>query len=388
MSKKRILFIHHHKHFGGATRSLYDLVYITKKKFNVDLLTPNGPVVNFFKKLNVNLMIVTGVPKIDISFGGNYSGTRWLLLIREIYFFINFYFEFILKKTNKEYQIIHINEFLMIPILPFIKKKYKSSKIIIHLRTMITEKNNFLKKICFKIVEKNVHKIIAIDKNVKNCLPDKLKKKTIVIYNPQKFEKGFIAKKKSKVLRIGFIGPINKEKGIEKLILIAKKINMKKKGVLFVLFGNLEKSFLSNILHILNIKKNYYFYFKKNNFFKDKNIKIKKFTKNLKKIYSSFDINLSVQEPGSYGRSMIESASYNIPSLISLKKNFHEAVIHKKTGYFIKYNNEKSFIEGIDFFLKNRKKIDTLGKNNYIFFKKRHSIKIFEKNMMNLFLKI
>lgn len=388
MYKKRILFIHHHKHFGGATRSLYDLIYAAKKNFNVDLVTPRGQVVNFFKKLDVNLKVITGVPIIDISFGGSYSGTRWLLLIREIYRFIKFYFEFILKKDSKEYDIIHINEFLVIPILPFIKKKYKKSKIIIHLRTMITEKNDLLKKLCFNIIEKNVHKIIAIDKNVKNCLPNKLKKITTVIYNPQRFDKNVIKKKVSKVLKIGFVGPISKEKGVEKLIPAAKNINKNQKKVLFILFGNLEKSFLTTFLHILNIKKNYYFYFKKNNFFKNENIRVKKFTKNLKKIYQSFDVNLSIQEPGSYGRSMIESASYNIPSLISLKKNFNEAVIHKKTGFFVKHNNEKSLIEGINFFLKNKKNINKFGKNNYIFFKKRHSTEIFVKNIMNLFLKI
>ena len=88
--------------------------------------------------------------------------------------FYKILFEFI-KVNNKEYDIIHVNEFLAIPILPFIKKKH-AQKIIVHLRTMITNKNNFLKKICFSIVEKYVDKIIAIDKNVVNCLPSELKK--------------------------------------------------------------------------------------------------------------------------------------------------------------------------------------------------------------------
>ncbi len=388
MSKKKILFIHHHKHFGGATRSLYDLINAAKKKFNVHLLTPDGEVVSFFRKLNLKLIIVSGLPIIDISFSGRYKGVRWVLLIREIYYFIKFYFEFLLFVDKNKYDVIHINEFLVIPILPFIKKKYKSSKIVIHLRTIITEDNNFLKRICFNIVEKNVHTIIAIDENVKNCLPSKLKRKTVVMYNPQKFSKNLIKKKRSKILRIGFVGPINKDKGIEKLISVAKKINEKQRRVLFILFGNLEKNFLSTLLHYLNIKKNYYFYFKKNNFFKKENIKVKRFTKNINKIYKLFDVNISIQDPGSYGRSMIESASYNIPSLISLKKNFNEAIIHKKTGFFVKHDDEKSLIEGINFFLKNKKIINKLGRNNYLFFKKRHSTEIFTKNILNLFSKI
>ena len=367
---------------------MYDLINAAKKKFDVHLLTPDGAVVSFFRKLNLKLIIVSGLPIIDISFSGRYKGVRWLLLIREIYYFIKFYFEFLLFVDKNKYDVIHINEFLVIPILPFIKKKYKSSKIVIHLRTIITEDNNFLKRICFNIVEKNVHTIIAIDENVKNCLPSKLKRKTVVMYNPQKFSKNLIKKKRSKILRIGFVGPINKDKGIEKLISVAKKINEKQRRVLFILFGNLEKNFLSTLLHYLNIKKNYYFYFKKNNFFKKENIKVKRFTKNINKIYKLFDVNISIQDPGSYGRSMIESASYNIPSLISLKKNFNEAIIHKKTGFFVKHDDEKSLIEGINFFLKNKKIINKLGRNNYLFFKKRHSIEIFTKNILNLFSKI
>lgn len=388
MSKKKILFIHHHKHFGGATRSLYGLINAAKKKFDVDLLTPDGEVVNYFRKLNIKLITVAGLPIIDISFAGRYFGARWLLLLREMYYFIRFYFEVFLVRDKNKYDIIHINEFLVIPILPFIKKKYKSSKIVVHLRTILTEQNNFLKKICFNIIDKNVHRIIAIDENVKNCLSIKLKKKTFVIYNPQKFTRNTIKKKKSKILRIGFVGRINKDKGIEKLISAAKKINKEHKKVLFILFGNFEKSFLSTLLHYLNIKKNYYFYFKKNNFFRKENIEIKRFSKNMNKIYRSFDVNISIQDPGSYGRSTIESASYKIPSLISLKKNFNEAIIHKKTGFFVKHDNEKSLLEGINFFLKNRKIIHKLGKNNYFFFKKRHSTEIFTKKILNLFSKI
>lgn len=387
MSKKKILFIHHHKYFGGATRSLYELIFAIKKNFEVDLVTPDGPVVDFFRKLKVNTTIIKSVPIIDISSGGSYHGARWLLLIRETYRFFLFFFQFLIKKDNKKYDIIHINEFLVIPILPFIKRKYVSSKIVIHLRTIISDKNNFLKNICFRIIERNVHKIIAIDKNVKNCLPNNLKKKTVVIYNPQKFKKKPFNKKRTKILKIGFVGPINKEKGIEKLISVAKNFN-KKKNVQFIIFGSLEVNFLYIILHFLKIKKNYYFYFKRNNFFKDQNIKVKKFTKNLEQIYNSFDVNLSIQEPGSYGRSMIESASYNIPSLISLKKNFNEAVIHKKTGFFVKHNNEKSLLDGINFFLKNLKKLDKLGNNNFIFFKKRHSTEIFVQKIFKLFSKI
>ena len=118
MYRKKILFIHHHKFFGGATRSLYSLIEEAKKKNDVTLLTPNGPVVKYFKKLDIKIIKVSGVPIIDISYSGIYHGARWILLIRELFHFVYFYIEFIVKKQNEKFDIIHINEFLVIPILP------------------------------------------------------------------------------------------------------------------------------------------------------------------------------------------------------------------------------------------------------------------------------
>lgn len=374
MNKKKILFIHHHPHFGGATRSFGKLMNEAKVFYDVKLISPTGTALDFYKNNKIPTIEVKGLPIIDISYSGYYRGFRWFLLLREFYFYFHFCSKILFLKYEY-FDIVHINEFFILPILPIIKFKFRCKKIVIHLRATLINQKSFLKNLSFQLAKKYVSKIIAIDKLTKNQLPPFLKKKTEVVYNPQQFILKNIKKKFSQPLKFGFVGPANEDKGFEHLIKIAKICLEMKLNVKFIVFSNFSSSFMSFLLHFFKIKKNYHYFVKKNYFFLNKNIIFRGYTKNIKNIYKLFDINLSIQEPGSYGRSIIESASFGLPSLLWLRKNYNEAIKNYKTGFLAKYNNLNSVVAGINYFVLNKKNLKKIGKNNYFFFKRKHDEK-------------
>jgi len=154
--KKKILFIHHHKHIGGSSKSLIQIIQILKQKYYIEMICPQGSAFDNFKKLNIKIYDFIGVPSFDNSFYGYYKNFRWLLILREIFFYITFIMQ--LKKIKSNYDIVHINEITAFPILKIIKKRF-NCKIIIHQRVTlktsgITIKwmNNILKKYSDKII--------------------------------------------------------------------------------------------------------------------------------------------------------------------------------------------------------------------------------------------
>ena len=55
--KKKILVIQHHGKFGGASKSISEFILNLKKKFDIDILCPEGTTFSFLKKKKLDLLI-------------------------------------------------------------------------------------------------------------------------------------------------------------------------------------------------------------------------------------------------------------------------------------------------------------------------------------------
>ena len=109
MSKK-IFLIHNHKNFSGAARSLGETILNLKKKIRFIVICPKGSSSKYFKSLNIEVMEVLLVPRFNHFELGYYRGFRWLLLIREIFGLIYFFFFLLkLKLRLKDIEKFHLN---------------------------------------------------------------------------------------------------------------------------------------------------------------------------------------------------------------------------------------------------------------------------------------
>ena len=115
----KILYINHVGNFAGSSRSLFELITsFQKKKVYPHLITPKG---NFADKI-IDLKIPTiksfGISQFDNTQYGYYRKTRWIILLREFFlFFLTVYVLFKARKKWGEFDIIHINEITMMPVI-------------------------------------------------------------------------------------------------------------------------------------------------------------------------------------------------------------------------------------------------------------------------------
>ena len=116
----KVLFIHHCRHSGGASRSLLNFLSSIKEDINIFLLIPRGQLEETLKKENLKFLSILGLAQFDNSEIGHYRGKRWLILIREFIFLFASIFS-IFKLRNYKFSAIHVNEMSLIIVAIFYK---------------------------------------------------------------------------------------------------------------------------------------------------------------------------------------------------------------------------------------------------------------------------
>lgn len=369
--KKKILFIHHHKHIGGSSKSLIQIIQILKQKYYIEMICPQGSAFDNFKKLNIKIYDFIGVPSFDNSFYGYYKNFRWLLILREIFFYITFIMQ--LKKIKSNYDIVHINEITAFPILKIIKKRF-NCKIIIHQRVTLKTSGITIKWMN-NILKKYSDKIISIDRFCFNTLNNSLKKKTKIVLNSINFKKKINVKKKNnKKIVLGFVGHTTNAKGIYELIDSLIYLTKNSKKFKLKIFSNKPQfNLLARIIHYLRIKDDFYYYFQKKKIYSIKEIVFMGFLNNLSKIYKEIDVLIFPNKTNAIGRPVFEAASFGLPSIVCINKSKSEYIKDSFSGITYYPANKINLIRAIKKISELNIKI--LGKNAYHFCKKNFNLK-------------
>lgn len=341
LNKIRVLYIHNSPVLGGSSRSLALLYkYLKKKGVEATVFTSAGPVENFFRKAGLKIVKIRRISQFDNTKYSHYRGIRWVVLLRELFFLpASLYYLFKILKEEK-FHLVHINEAPLFIYAPFIKKFFKLP-VVLHIRSPQNKIGNLRNKIIEYIFRKYIDVIIAIDKTVKESLPD-LSEKIKIVYNG--FEKpGYFERIPSEFFRIGFIGILYKAKGIYE-ILQALKILVKERGIknikLVVAGDNprqIKNIFLKFILKISGFyqdTKNYMLEFvKKENL--QNNFEYLGFLEDVSLFYKKIDLLLFPSHLNAPGRPVIEAGFYGVPSIVALSNPYSDILIPEETGIVI-----------------------------------------------------
>ncbi len=369
---KKILFIHNHKDFSGAAKSLSETIKTLKLNNEINVVCPMGSSSSFFKDCNINVINVIGVPRFNHFESGYYKGFRWLVLIREIIFYIYFIYKLILiKKKLKSVDIVHLNEFELIVIAPIIHF-FLTKKISSHLRSRLeTIKGKLRIRFIKYISKKFINKIIAIDQD---CYETSYcKEQTEIVYNVlENQDQKKVTENFKKNLTFGFIGNFLSRKGIYDLLLAFKRIYEKKIPIDLLVGGNQVKR--SMIYNFLNSNRNFNNFVFKNSIDQCENIKFIGKVTDLNKFYSKIDVLIFPSYLNSVGRPVIESSLFKIPSIIGLKKFNNDTAIKNASLIFTPGDIEELY-EKILFFHINREKIVEMGLNAY-----NNAVNLFDHN--------
>lgn len=335
-----ILFVHSTSSFGGASKSLSELGKYLSKSARLNVVTPSGNVVPFFKSAGF-IVHPFNISQFNHTEYGYYRGLRWVVLLRELIFF-----PFSLYKLNKliksnHFDLVHLNEVTLLPWSLFFKNK--GLPVVVHVRSVYKPFNNsFRDRLFMSLFRKYADHVIAIDETVKASLPADLP--ISVIHNGLSFNQGYPKPKEFELssnleLNVCIVGSLLRLKGLYEFIesckiLVDKGLNIKfhiagtntrKKGIVTSLYkrfglyddveGDLRNFVIENRL--------------------EDNVIFHGLVKDISGFYQNMDVVCFPSYYNAPGRPVFEAAYYGIPSIVAVDRPTKDTIIHNETGLVI-----------------------------------------------------
>ena len=397
-----VLYIHRSGVFGGASRSLLELIRaFPREAVEAHLITQKGNVASFFERAGASVISTPGISQFDNTEWGYYRGYRWLLLAREVWF-SPFTIIGILKarKKWKNLDLVHVNEITMT--LPIVLSKLILKKpVIVHWRSVQRGGTNSLRsRMLMKILKRYADRVIAIDETVRRSLPANVDAE--IVHNgysqeplnrsEQKADNTSVkvASLPKEGVKIGMVGNLLEMKGPYDFLEAARRCYEKKSKAVFLIVGD-------NVRTVRGIRS---FMLRKLGFAQDLRAEIEErirrygmedrfhllgFTANIQKIYEHIDVLCFPSHLNAVGRPVIEAAFSKVPSIVSTDRPADDTVIHGQTGICVPPRNVEALAEAMMFFCANPDEIKTMGEAAYHLALKNFDIKKNAHKVLNIY---
>lgn len=360
--------------FGGASKSLIEAIKaFPKDSVEPVFITPSGGnVKSIFEELGRPVYSSIGISQFDHTYSGHYRSWRWLILLRELLFLIPTLLVMMkVKKNEKRFDLIHINEITQIPSLIFSKWLFPNTPILLHIRCLMKEGTPFRAKVLNFIINKYADYYIAIDESVNNTLSLNIPGQ--IIHNGFYIKNLSINKQPHSdgSIKVAFISNLMVSKGILDFLEAAKLCKEKKLKVKLYIFGAparkprkffgfilTKTGFYIDMIAVVNT------FIKKNNL--ENYVEYRGFTKNIRAVLEEVDLVCFPSHLNALGRPVFEAAFYGCPSIVTTRDKLPcDVFVNNETGLCTVEKNPEELMKSIEYFCSNPEEIKRMGKNAF-----------------------
>lgn len=381
-SNKRIniLYIDGVGPFGGASRSLFELISSLAggEKVKPYFIAANGTALDFYSRVTDEIISTRGLTRFDHTRYSHYRGIRWLVLLREIfhipYMLLALYKAW--KKWKGKIDIIHSNEITeLIPAI--LCKMLFKAPLVVHVRSVQNNNPGLLRtRLIQAAMRKYVDQVVVIDQTARKSLPHDIKINVIhnsfsapPVTNPASDSELGILNPTS--LKIGFVGNLQVAKGVFDLIRAAALVRASVgNAVEFIFVGgrtHAHGGVKNRILSLLGLRQ-------------DISQSVDELVQSLncadtvhftgakldiQRFYSRFDVLAFPSHFDAPGRPVFEAAFYSVPCLVCVDEPERDTVIPEVTGLCIPAENPEALAGAILYYLHNPDKRLEMGKAAY-----------------------
>lgn len=367
-----VLYVHHSGVFGGASRSLLELIRaFPSGAVKAHVVTQWGKVPVVFREHGIEVIEAKGLSQLDHTRFGYYRGIRWLLLARELTY-VPFTILAMLKARRqwKQIDLVHINEITNVLSI-FLARLIFKVPLVVHVRSVQQQGRGCWRR---RVIMSLLHKadaVIAIDSTVRRSLPQGLP--VNIIHN------GFAISQLQpcgktvdadvflhRPMRVCFIGGLIVMKGILEFVRAAKLSVDKKLNVRFIVVGEMprnERGLKAKLLNMLGFSfdvQGYCADFIEEHGLQDI-IEFRGFTLDIENVYREADVLCFPSHLNAVGRPVIEAALSAVPSIVAISDPAEDTVRHQETGLCIPGKSAEALFEAVEYFYRQPKEIERMG---------------------------
>lgn len=363
----KVLYLHPAASFGGASKSLIELIRaFPKEAIQATVICPRGPVAESFGQAGMEVIECSGLMQLDNTQYGQYRGLRWLILLRELWLF--FPTAMVLYRTlrHRSFDLIHLNEITLLPTV-YLIRKFSDSPLITHVRSVQSKKQGLLANLMSQLLART-DGVVAIDQTVARSLPNGCP--VCVIHN------GISVPTKSSVkvhlprkpLRVVMVGGLLRLKGVYEFVEAANICRNRGLSIEFLLAGDNPRNltrfnrYLLSLLGLANdVRTDLERYIKEKNL--GDIVKLLGFVSDVRSLYEKVHLLCFPSHLNAAGRPVFEAAFHSVPSLIAINNPESDTVIHQTTGICISANNPEAIADAIEYLIENPDELIRMGIN-------------------------
>lgn len=373
----KVLYIDGVGPFGGASRSLYEVVRaMPPGSVEAYFVVARGTVLRVYGEVATDVIATTGLTRFDNTRYSHYRGVRWLVLLRELY-----HLPFTLRALREakrrwgRVDVIHANEITeILPLL--IARRIFRAPAVVHVRSLVrVEEGSRRYRWLTRRLRRDVDAVVAIDQNVRETLPADVPVE--VIHNsftptyaptPDAEMLAKLAALRPSSLKVGFIGNLHLSKGLFDMLEAARLVREAGRDVEFVVVGGATrpvrgvKAWLLDRLGLQqdvqgDLAARIASYGLADNFH------LLGATSDIQRVYDAIDVLCFPSHFDAPGRPVFEAAFSSVPSIVAVRNPQPDTLIDGETGLAVPGQDPQRLAEAILRFADHRGEVERMGRN-------------------------
>jgi len=348
-----VLFLHHYANFGGASKSLLELIRaFPPAEVVAHVIVPRGRVSQLFSEHGIPVITTRRVALFDNTRYSYYRGVRWAILIRE--FAALPWVILALMRARRLWttiDIIHVNEITLLPTAILAKWIFRVP-MVVHVRAVQSTRKTLRSRAVAKLLRKFSAAIIAIDQTVGESLPRGLP--VHVVHNSLAISsRASQTGERGRPFTVAMVGTLQRAKGCLEFVQAAAICKDRGLKVRFLLVGESArkpKGILQSLLNAVKISQEIepelraYIAEKQLETY----VELQGFRADIENVYQSID---AVCFPSYYdapGRPIFEAAMFGLPSIAAISNPTPDTFVPGTTGLSIPAGDPVALADAIE----------------------------------------
>lgn len=371
----RVLFLDGVGPFGGASRSLFEAVRaLPEGAVEPYFVAQQGTALDFYSQVAKGVVATRGLTRFDNSRYSHYSGVRWLILLREV-FYLPFTVLGLLKARRlwERIDVIHQNE--VMELLPgLIAKRLFGAPLVVHVRSLQrVDERSWRTRFINATLRREAAAVIAINENTRATMPANMA--VDIIQNsftpkgspkPDPILLTRLATLRPGSLKVGFVGNLHHSKGLFDLLEAAKIVRNMDRDVEFVIVGGVtiaDKGLKAWALAKVGLAQNVQAKLAERvvQAGLQDSFHLLGSTTDIQCVYDCLDVIAFPSHFDAPGRPVFEAAFSSVPAIVSVDNPRSDTLAPGQTGLAIPARNPQRLAEAILHFADNRSEVKRMG---------------------------
>lgn len=357
MRQLTVLYVHATAAFGGASKSLCELLLsFPEGSVRAFVLCPEGPAAERFTRAGAQVVTAVGIPKWDHTLYGFYRGNRWLLLLRE-FFLLGPAWLAVRRARLRigQVDLVHANDVTVLLTAAAAARLFRAP-LIVHVRSL--QNNDVrLRRTRWQnaLLRRTTSHVVAIDETVRRTLPEGLN--VSVVHNGFRVRRDIAEtddgiSARSRAFRVAIVGVLLRLKGVFEFVEAAHLCRLHGVHAEFWIVGdNVRKveGLRGKVLQAFGFAEDVRAALSAEILAKglQESVKLLGFIDDVQSIYRQIDVLCFPSHLDAAGRPVFEAAWFGVPSIVAARNPEPDTIVHGHSGLCIEEHNPTALANAI-----------------------------------------